>query len=231
MASKIQLREKLTVSMADHLPKRSEWGRIAERLRRIDVYRRARRVFVGPADILSQIRLNVLMDGKELIMPSPSLKEGFFLCRPGAIPFTERRFAVSFKGLAKFGEKLGPDDFSALDVGLFVTDVLAWDRLGNRLGDGGGFFDLSWALLQTLGAVSGRAAVFGVAGRGQCVDLVPVDPWDVKMNGMITEEGIDVFANDQVRGSLFWEQLPAKRIRKISLLWKLSKTIVNSRLV
>ena len=225
MASKSVLREKLAVGVADRLPERSEWGRIAERLRRTEAYRRTHWVFVGPADILSQIRINVLMDGKELIMPSPALKEGFFLCRPSGIPFAKRSFAVSFKGLAKFGDRLGLDDFSGLDIGLFVADALAWDRLGNRLGDGGGFFDLSWALLKTLGAVSDRAAVLGVGGRAQCVDLLPVDPWDVKMDGMITEDGIDVFTNDQIEGALFWEQLPAKRIRKMSLLWKLSNNI------
>ncbi|MCD6388378.1 MAG: hypothetical protein J7L69_03115, partial [Desulfobulbaceae bacterium] len=63
MASKIVLREKLAVGVADRLPERSEWGRIAERLRRTEAYRQAHWVFVGPADILSQIRINVLMDG------------------------------------------------------------------------------------------------------------------------------------------------------------------------
>ncbi|MEA3546123.1 MAG: 5-formyltetrahydrofolate cyclo-ligase [Thermodesulfobacteriota bacterium] len=225
MASKSVLREKLAVGVSDRLPERSEWGRIAERLRRTEAYRQAHWVFVGPADILSQIRINVLMDGKELIMPSPALKEGFFLCRPSDIPFARRSFAVSFKGLAQFGYKIGLDDFTGLDIGLFVADTLAWDQSGNRLGDGMGFFDLSWALLKTLGAMSDRGAVLGVGGRAQCVDLLPVDPWDVKMDGMITEDGIDVFANDQIKGVLFWEQLPAKRIRKMSLLWKLSNTI------
>jgi 5-formyltetrahydrofolate cyclo-ligase len=222
MASKSVLREKFAVDVADRLPQRSEWGRIAERLRRTEAYRQAHCVFVGPADILSQIRINVLMDGKELIMPSPALKEGFFLCRPSDIPFAKRSFAVSFKGLAKFGEKLGLDGFAGLGIGLSVADALAWDQSGNRLGDGMGFFDLSWALLKTLGAMSDRGAVLGVGGRAQCVDLLPVDPWDVKMDGVITEDGIDVFANDQIEGVLFWEQLPAKRIRKMSLLWKLN---------
>ncbi|MCD6388982.1 MAG: hypothetical protein J7L69_06185, partial [Desulfobulbaceae bacterium] len=163
------------------------------------------------------------------IMPSPALKEGFFLCRPGNIPFAKRSFAVSFKGLTKFGERLVLDDFTGFEIGLFVTDALAWDQSGNRLGDGMGFFDLSWALLTTLGAVSDRVAVLGVGGRAQCVDLLPVDPWDVKMDGLVTEDGIDVFANDQIEGVLFWEKLPAKRIRKMSLLWKLSNTDLVKR--
>lgn len=225
MASKSVLREKFAVDVDDRLPERSEWGRIAERLRRTEAYRQAKQVFVGPAAILSQIRINVLMDGKELIMPSPALKEGFFLCRPGTIPFAKRSFAVSYNGLTKFGERLGLDEFIGLDIGLFVADALAWDRSGNRLGNGMGFFDLSWALLKTLGAASDRAAVLAVAGRGQCVNLLPIDPWDVKMDGLITEDGIDFFTNDQIEGALFWEQLPAKRIRKMSLLWKLSKMI------
>ena len=221
MSAKDSLRLELTAG-----PPASRFcGRIAEELRRLPVYRRAQQIFVDPAPCLKQIRLNALMDGRELVMPSPALKEGFYLLQAKTIPFTQRIQAVTPGGLNEFGRKLTLAECRNLQISLLVTSVTAWDESGNRLGGGQGFFDLSFAILTELQAISPDAVVCGVAGQSQKIASVPVDPWDVKMDGVITEDGIDVFANDQIEGTLFWEQLSAKRIRKMSLLWKLSGNI------
>ncbi|MFA6499857.1 MAG: hypothetical protein WCV64_11075, partial [Desulfurivibrionaceae bacterium] len=57
-------------------------GKSAELVRRLERYRDAKRIFVGPTVRLQQLRINALTDGKELLVPGPGLKEGFYLLAP-----------------------------------------------------------------------------------------------------------------------------------------------------
>ncbi|MBU3937029.1 MAG: hypothetical protein KKD53_05830, partial [Proteobacteria bacterium] len=74
-------------------------GKSAEIVRRLEKYRDAKRIFVGPTARLQQIRINALTDGKELLVPAPGLKEGFYLLAPYEIPFKHLAFAVGYNGL------------------------------------------------------------------------------------------------------------------------------------
>lgn len=60
----------------------------------------------------------------------------------------------------------------------------AFDRKGGRLGRGGGFYD---RLLPTL---AHTARFLGVSRSVQIVDAVPSEPHDVRMNGVMTEQGL-----------------------------------------
>ncbi len=218
-------KDKLSLEPADPReagPPPESWGRIAENLRRLPLYRRAGQVFVDPDPCLKQIRLNVLLDGKELIMPSPSLKEGFFSLRVQNIPFNQRISAVSPKGLAQYGTRLTLAACRELEISLFVTAPSAWDDWGNRLGEGRGFFDLSFAILTELEAVSGEAAVCGVVARGRRVTALPVDSWDVRLDfALCPDEIIEFPQSARNRAVIFWDSLEAKRIKKISPLYQL----------
>ena len=55
------------------------WGKAAEKLRGLQVYRDAGTVFATPDESLHQARINCLVDGKNLVMPAPSIREGFFI--------------------------------------------------------------------------------------------------------------------------------------------------------
>ena len=54
-------------------------NRAAERLRRLEVYRRAKTIMVPPDQAQLQVRINALLDGKRLIMATPGLRDGFYL--------------------------------------------------------------------------------------------------------------------------------------------------------
>ena len=79
-------------------------GKIAEAIRRQDAYRQCRQIFVSPSPDLAQIRINALLDGKELVVSGPGLKEGFYQLRPYVVPFPKLAFAVSLKGLPVHGQ-------------------------------------------------------------------------------------------------------------------------------
>jgi 5-formyltetrahydrofolate cyclo-ligase len=72
-----------------------------------------------------------------------------------------------------------------LDV-LFVP-LLAVDDAGYRLGQGGGFYDAS------LGAARRRPLLVGVAFDCQRVSRVPREPWDIRLDWLVTESGVRRF--------------------------------------
>jgi 5-formyltetrahydrofolate cyclo-ligase len=78
----------------------------------------------------------------------------------------------------------GPDA-ETLEPDLVVTPLLAFDRRGGRLGQGGGYYD------RTLAALRGHGPVFvlGLAYAGQQLDRLPMDAHDQRLDGVLTERG------------------------------------------
>jgi len=205
-------------------PEQGDWGRLAQALRVVPAYRQARRVFVGPAPVLAQIRINVLIDGKELLMPAPGLKDGFYLCRPYAIPFRDLAYATTYRGVPRFGQLLDNHALAKTPVDLLVTDAVAVDSRGGRLGDGNGFFDLTCAIFAELGVCESRGAeLWAVVADAQLVsESLPEDPWDIPLDGVLTPTGTRRFERpERARATLFWQHLPRERIRRMTPLWKL----------
>ena len=218
MNTKEQLRNRLRYNLSS--PAKGG-GKIAEQLRRQDLYRQARSVFATPAALLHQIRMNCLLDGKKLVMPSPGLKDGFFCIKPHTVPFRQLGMAMTESGLRRFGRRLQPGEKLAID--LLLTGALAVDREGGRLGNGTGYFDLSCAILSANGWLADDPHILAVVDRTQQVtEPLPREPWDVTMTGVVTIEGCYRFG-DQGRKEypIFWQQLAAGRIKKITPLWQL----------
>ena len=204
-------------------------GKLAEMLRRQDLYRQARSVFATPAVLLHQIRTNCLLDGKQLVIPTPGLKDGFFRIKPHTVPYRQLGLAMTESGMRRFGRRLAPGE--NLDIDLLLTGALAVDREGVRLGNGTGYFDLSCAILSTHGWLADAHHILAVVDRTQQVTgALPREPWDVTMTGVVTEEGCYRF-DDQGRKEypIFWQQLDAGRIKKITPLWQLRNKNPSSR--
>ncbi len=68
---------------------------------------------------------------------------------------------------------------------VIFAPVLAFDRSGGRLGQGGGYYDRLIAALRAEGPVW----VIGVAYAGQEVARVPLDPHDQRLDAILTETG------------------------------------------
>ena len=206
-------------------PVQSEWGRLAQRVRGLEAYRGARRVFVAPSPLLAQVRMNVLVDGKELLMPAPGLKDGFYLCRPYVIPFADLFYATTWHGLPRYGQLLDNKALRGKKVDLLLADAVAFDRQGTRLGDGNGFFDLACAVFAELGILDReRAAIVALGADEQLVsEVLPVDPWDVGLDEVITPAGGLAFPEgNRARPTILWSHLAPERVRRLNPLWKLS---------
>ena len=71
-------------------------------------------------------------------------------------------------------ETVGPD--------VIVTPLLAFDAAGGRLGQGGGYYDRTFAALPDVARV-------GFAYAGQQVEVLPVEGHDIRLHGVLTERG------------------------------------------
>lgn len=202
-------------------------GKSAELVRRLEKYREANRVFVGPTARLQQVRINALTDGKELLVPAPGLKEGFYLLVPYEIPFKHLAYAVGYKGLTQYGRRVSLEELCQKPVGLLLTDCLAVDPAGYFVGEGKGFFDLAVAILAELHALAPGAEAYALGESGQMIaQEIEHGAWDIRLNGFITAEGV-VLQNlsSLAERRILWDILPPKRIRKITPLWKLNMQI------
>lgn len=72
-----------------------------------------------------------------------------------------------------------------LDV--VLMPLVGFDRQGNRLGMGGGFYDRTFAFTRRQ-----RPAphLIGLAHAGQEVNQLPNQPWDVPLNAIVTDRSI-----------------------------------------
>lgn len=197
-------------------------GKIAECLRREGVYRKSTTIFVSPAPLLNQIRINALLDGKMLVMPGPAIKKGFYRLTPYATPFKDLGYAVNLKGIELFGTLLTPSALEKLHVDLALTDCLAVDKAGGRLGVGTGFFDMAIGILAEVGAVDDKTQCGAVGVPEQVIDdTLAQDAWDVKMNFFLQSAGLVSLSDETRKPGVIWDALDKKRVRKMEPLWQL----------
>lgn len=83
---------------------------------------------------------------------------------------------------------LGPkEDAARVDPQLFIIPMLAFDEAGHRLGYGQGHYD------RTLEHYP-EATKVGFAYSGQQLEAIPTDQYDVPMDFVVTEAGIETFS-------------------------------------
>lgn len=107
-------------------------------------------------------------------------RKRFFLPRVNGVnleilPYEETRLEF---GAFHIEEPTGDNVVSADEIELVIVPGVAFDRKGNRLGRGKGFYD---RLLN-----STKAAKIGVAYDFQIVDEMPTEPHDVSMDMVIS---------------------------------------------
>lgn len=129
-----------------------------------------------------EVRIRPLMDaawaaGKPVALPASDAASGAYVARRvrSADDLRPGRF-----GILEPDERCPVVPFSALD--LVLVPGIAFDRAGNRLGRGRGFYDRMLAL-------GPDAVSCGVGFDGQVVAVVPVEPHDVKLHRVWTPAG------------------------------------------
>ena len=127
-------------------------------------------------------RSSLELGEREGVTPRRSSNRMSFFAHRLEAPLTRNRFGI---------EEPAPGapwiNTRALD--LVLAPLVAFDDQGNRLGMGGGFYDRHFgALPERL-----RPLLVGVAHEVQRADALPAAPWDVPLDGILTEAGWRTF--------------------------------------
>ena len=107
-------------------------------------------------------------------------------------PATPLRFREWGPGLAMLAGEFGariPADGAWIEPQVVIVPLLAFDARGYRLGYGGGFYDRTLAGLRA----RGKVLAIGFAFAAQEVDAVPIDGFDQRLDGLVTEAGVRWF--------------------------------------
>lgn len=80
---------------------------------------------------------------------------------------------------------------AADQLDLVLTPLVAFDREGNRLGTGGGYYDRTFEFVIEKKPV--KPHLIGLAFTFQEAERLPHDPWDICLEGVLTEKGVKNF--------------------------------------
>lgn len=107
-----------------------------------------------------------------------------------ATPLRFREWSPGCKLVEGAFKAMIPEEGAWVEPEVLIVPLLAWDRRGFRLGYGGGFYDRTLAGLRARGPV----LAVGFAFAAQEVEAVPTDEFDQRLDAVVTERGVTVFA-------------------------------------
>jgi 5-formyltetrahydrofolate cyclo-ligase len=196
MPTKNELRKTMKALLAALPPDQfaAEGGKAAERLAEAGVWKQFRRTLLYcsmPGEIATRPLINLAFrGGKEAYFPvTAGGRIRFYRADSEEGPWTEGAYGIR-EPAARSGERLfRPEDGPFL----VITPGLAFDRSGNRMGRGGGFYDRFFAEMDSASAVY-RAAAFCL--DCQILPEVPVESLDKKVDALCAAGEFLVFHDD-----------------------------------
>src|SRR6266581_642926 len=167
LAAKAALREEVWSAMraakvarfpgaAGRIPNFTGAEAAAERLRATPAWQAAGTLKANPDSPQLPVRQRALQDGKTVYMAVPRLAEPepFFLLDPDHLADPPRT-AASISGAARSARRVAVAELveRGARIGLVVTGCVAAGEDGARLGKGGGFADLEYAVAREAGLI------------------------------------------------------------------------------
>jgi len=174
---------------------------------------------VNPDSPQRAIRQRALEEGKTIYMAVPRLhapKPFIELDRKKLA--TSPYNASSIKGAAKYGRHVSFDEVRKID--LIVCGSVAVNRKGARVGKGGGYSDLEYALLREENKVDEQTPIVTAVHALQVLEIeMPMAEHDIPLNAIITpEEMIVLRPRYRKPKGIYWNLLPPEKIDAIPVL-------------
>jgi 5-formyltetrahydrofolate cyclo-ligase len=194
----------------------------SQRLRALPGWQAAATLKANPDSAQLPVRQRALEDGKTVYMAVPRLAgpEPFFALDPDHLAEPPRK-AASISGAARSARRVRLADLSPVD--LVVMGSVAVSEDGARLGKGGGFADLEFALATAAGLIGQDTVCVTTVHELQVVaaGTIPLTGHDVPVDLIVTPERvIDCRPRHGPRpaAGIFWDDLTEEKIAAIPLL-------------
>ena len=196
----------------------------AERLRGTEAWQKAGTLKANPDSPQWPVRQRALEDGKLVFMAVPRLagEEPFFLLDPEHLAGSARD-ASSIKGASASARPVGLDRLQPVD--LVVAGTVAAGLDGARLGKGGGFSDLEFAVASEAGLIGPDTVVVTTVHEVQVLPAgeIPTTDHDVRLDLIVTPDRVIEIPRPARRPSaaVRWAELTEEKIEAIPLLGRL----------
>lgn len=192
----------------------------AERLGGNEDWREARTLKANPDSPQWPVRQRALEDGKRVFMAVPRLadEKPFLLLDPERLEVSPRQ-ASSIKGASRHAVPVEVAELPPVD--LVVAGSVAASQDGARLGKGGGFSDLEFAIAAEAGLVGPETVVVTTVHELQVVEpgAIPMTAHDVPLDLIVTpERTIRCRARHRRPTGIRWEELTGEKVRSIPYL-------------
>jgi 5-formyltetrahydrofolate cyclo-ligase len=201
----------------------------AELLCELPMWKRARVVKINADAPQLPLRRAALLEKKIVYLSMPRLRNERCLIEldPERLGPKIRRVA-SLSGALRFGRLMAPHEMRPVD--LIVCGSVAVTRQGARLGSGGGYCDIEYALLRTAGKIREYTPILTTVHPLQILDdRLPMRGHDIPVDFVVTP--LQVIAapslHPRPRG-VIWEILREDRIAVIPLLRKGRRDVLGA---
>jgi len=192
----------------------------AEKLEELSIWRKARVIKSNPDSPQKWIREKALKHGKTVYMAVPKLREEkcFIELKPKRLLNLSQ--AATIRGAFQQGIPVYPDEIDHVD--LVIMGSVAVNKRGAKIGKGGGFSDLEYAIGREYGFVTEETPVITTVHPLQILDEeLPMEDHDVPVDYIITRNEV-IHVNPKVYSKpkgIKWSIL-GRKLEEIPILRK-----------
>jgi len=212
-------------SVHDKIPAFYDADEAAQRVFSLDVWQAARVIKSNPDQPQRPLRQRALEEGKTVYMAVPRLRQEqcFVELDPSVIDSPPAK-AATISGAFRCGKLVTVEEMRAVD--LVVSGSVAVNCSGARVGKGGGYADLEYALAAAAGIVKPTTPVVTTVHAMQVLDEeLPFTQHDVPIDFVATPEELIRCSGEMPRPSgIYWDDLDEVKIAQIPVLQKMRLT-------
>ena len=191
------------------------------------LWKNAKTIKANPDSPQRAIRHRALQEGKTVYMAVPRLRDEqpFIELDPKRLKCSPY-VASSIKGASRYGRPVTLEEVAKVD--LIVCGSVAVNRRGARVGKGGGYSDLEFALLLEEKKLDEKTPIVTSVHPLQILDEeLPMTEHDIPLTAIVTPEEMSETPSRLKRPKgIYWNMLPAEKVEAIPVLqerWKISR--------
>ena len=191
----------------------------AKRLAETTYWKAAKVLKINPDSPQRAIRQRALAEGKTIYMAVPRLRSDrpFIELDPKKLKCSPYA-ASSIKGAGQYGTPVTLEEVRKIE--LVVCGSVAVNRHGARVGKGGGYSDLEFALLTEQKKIGANVPIVTSVHPLQVIDgEIPMTEHDIPLSTIVTPtEVIETKSSFARPKGIYWSMLPQEKIDDIPVL-------------